>query len=152
MRSTQIIKNCSSILCTCLHHMVILRTRNKITDFFMILAWASPFKVPIGILDIVDEQTTDNAPWQKLIWALTEWAKIRGCDLLSCIVVYLELKDVSFFLHQTKNFLNIGPSEYIWIKDLLNIEPSKYRTFWTNIFWTSGLLNIGPSEYRTFWT
>ena len=23
--------------------MVILRTRNKITDFFMILAWASPF-------------------------------------------------------------------------------------------------------------
>ena len=25
--------------------MVILRTRNKITDFFMILAWASPFKI-----------------------------------------------------------------------------------------------------------
>ena len=25
--------------------MVILRTRNKITDFFMILAWASPFNV-----------------------------------------------------------------------------------------------------------
>ena len=24
--------------------MVILRPRNKITDFFMILAWASPFK------------------------------------------------------------------------------------------------------------
>ena len=24
--------------------MVILRTQNKITDFFMILAWASPFK------------------------------------------------------------------------------------------------------------
>ena len=23
--------------------MVILKTRNKITDFFMILAWASPF-------------------------------------------------------------------------------------------------------------
>ena len=43
MRSTQIIKICSSSLCTCLHHMVILRTRNKITDFLMILAWASPF-------------------------------------------------------------------------------------------------------------
>ena len=25
--------------------MVILRTRNKITDFLMILAWASPFKI-----------------------------------------------------------------------------------------------------------
>ena len=25
--------------------MVILRTQNKITDFFMILAWASPFKL-----------------------------------------------------------------------------------------------------------
>ena len=24
--------------------MVILRSQNKITDFFMILAWASPFK------------------------------------------------------------------------------------------------------------
>ena len=43
MRSTKIIKNCSSSLCTCLHHMVILRNRNKITDFLMILAWASPF-------------------------------------------------------------------------------------------------------------
>ena len=45
MRSTKIIKICSSSLCTCLHHMVILRTRNKITDFFMILAWASPFNL-----------------------------------------------------------------------------------------------------------
>ena len=26
--------------------MVILRTRNKITDFLMISAWASPFKCP----------------------------------------------------------------------------------------------------------
>ena len=47
MRSTKIKKNfCSSSLCTCLHHhhMVILRSQNKITDFFMILGWASPFK------------------------------------------------------------------------------------------------------------
>ena len=34
---------CISSLWTCLHHMVILRSQNKITDFFMILAWASPF-------------------------------------------------------------------------------------------------------------
>ena len=45
MRSTKIIKICSSSLCTCLHHMVILRTRNKITNFLMILGWASPFNV-----------------------------------------------------------------------------------------------------------
>ena len=45
MRSTKIIKICSSSPCTCLHHMVILRTRNKITDFFMMLAWASPFNI-----------------------------------------------------------------------------------------------------------
>ena len=44
MRNTKIIKICSFSLCTCLHHMVILKTRNKITDFLMILAWASPFK------------------------------------------------------------------------------------------------------------
>ena len=35
---------CSSALWTCLHHMIILRSQNKITDFLMILAWASPFK------------------------------------------------------------------------------------------------------------
>ena len=28
--------------------MVILRSQNKITDFFMILAWASAFNVPGG--------------------------------------------------------------------------------------------------------
>ena len=44
MRSTKIKKNCSSSLWTCLHHMVILRSQNKITDFFMILAWDCPFK------------------------------------------------------------------------------------------------------------
>ena len=29
--------------------MVILRTRNKITDFLMILAWASPFKAKYNL-------------------------------------------------------------------------------------------------------
>ena len=47
MRSTKIIKICSSSLRTYLHHMVILRTRNKITDFLMILAWASPLKLSL---------------------------------------------------------------------------------------------------------
>ena len=36
---------CSSSLWTCLHDMVILRSQNKITDFFMILAWVSPFNM-----------------------------------------------------------------------------------------------------------
>ena len=35
---------CSSSLWTCLHHMVMLISQNKITDYFMILAWACPFK------------------------------------------------------------------------------------------------------------
>ena len=30
--------------------MVILRTRNKITDFLMILAWASPFNLGVSWL------------------------------------------------------------------------------------------------------
>ena len=30
--------------------MVILRTRNKITDFLMILAWASPFNIVFAII------------------------------------------------------------------------------------------------------
>ena len=45
MRSRKIKNFCSSSLWTCLHHMVILRCQNTITDFLMILAWASPFKV-----------------------------------------------------------------------------------------------------------
>ena len=36
---------CSSSLWTCLHHMVILRSQNEITNFLMILAWASPFNI-----------------------------------------------------------------------------------------------------------
>ena len=31
-------KVCSSSLCTCSHHKVVLRRQNKNTDFFMILA------------------------------------------------------------------------------------------------------------------
>ena len=38
-------KNCSSGLWTCSHHMVISGSQNKITGFWMILAWASPFNV-----------------------------------------------------------------------------------------------------------
>ena len=45
--ATQKFKNfCSSNLWTSLDYMVILRSQNKITDFFMILAWANPFKGP----------------------------------------------------------------------------------------------------------
>ena len=36
---------CSSSLWTCLHHMAILRSQNKITDFLVILAQASPFNM-----------------------------------------------------------------------------------------------------------
>ena len=63
MRSTKIIKNCSSnvSLCTCLHHMVILRTRNKNTDFLMILAWASPFNGKLSDCNMLKAvQTVDE--------------------------------------------------------------------------------------------
>ena len=44
--------------------MVILRTRNKITDFFMILAWASPFKLKLSELYILscEEGIAPSAP------------------------------------------------------------------------------------------
>ena len=38
---------CSSSLWTCLHHIV--SSQNKITDFCVILAWASPFKLRLHI-------------------------------------------------------------------------------------------------------
>ena len=50
--------------------MVILRTRNKITDFLMILAWASPFKcspkrhkVPYSSLGFHDDETLPWLQW-----------------------------------------------------------------------------------------
>ena len=62
MRSTKIIKICSSSLCTCLHHMVILRTRNKITDFLMILAWASSFNISGTIIGVNPSGGSVSAP------------------------------------------------------------------------------------------
>ena len=44
MRSTKIKIKCSSSLWICSHHMVILISENKITDFLLILAWPSPLK------------------------------------------------------------------------------------------------------------
>ena len=38
-------------LWTCLHHMVIFKSQNKITDFWMILAWASPFNLHIACIN-----------------------------------------------------------------------------------------------------
>ena len=40
---------CSSSLWTSLNHMVILRSQNKITDFFMILAWVWDFNYDLNI-------------------------------------------------------------------------------------------------------
>ena len=42
--------------------MVILRTRNKITDFFMILAWASPFNL---LTATGQSEIKSNDPWYK---------------------------------------------------------------------------------------
>ena len=62
MRSTKIKKNfCSSTvsLWTSLHHMVILRNQNKITDFLMILAWLSRFNVRnVSALRCCDDEST----------------------------------------------------------------------------------------------
>ena len=41
-------------------HMVILRSENKIIDFFMILAWASPLN--IGLCPIVPSNASPPPP------------------------------------------------------------------------------------------
>ena len=51
---------CSSSLWTCLHHMVILRNQNKITDFLMILALASPFKA-LNLFDVLEYYTIPSS-------------------------------------------------------------------------------------------
>ena len=51
--------------------MVILRTRNKITDFLMILAWASPFKSNFQLLEVVDRSSEEQLQVGKTIKELS---------------------------------------------------------------------------------
>ena len=75
--AAQKIKNiCSSSLWTCLHHMVILRSQNKITDFLMILAWASPFKCILKIL------------CNRLIWSFHPLISLSVCIHLCIFLRY----------------------------------------------------------------
>ena len=50
--------------------MVILRTRNKITDFLMILAWASPF-------NNIDSRTENNSTYH-LIFSMFNIRLVRS--------------------------------------------------------------------------
>ena len=59
--AAQKIKNfCSSSLWTCLHHMVILRSQNKITDV-MTLAWVWAFNYPFISIYINRESIVNRA-------------------------------------------------------------------------------------------
>ena len=78
MRSRQIKNLCSSSLWTCLHHMVILGSQNKITDFFMILAWASPFNIQAQMLAAIKEHS-EYTPGKKTIISL-KFCKVL-CDI-----------------------------------------------------------------------
>ena len=61
-------------LWTCLHHMVILRTQNKITDFLMILAWASPFNlVHMVMFYIVRFTLMSSTRVNEFCWFLTQF-------------------------------------------------------------------------------
>ena len=54
---------CSSSLWKCLHHLIILRSQNKIIDFFMILAWTSPLNMlNIGLCPIVPSNPPPPPP------------------------------------------------------------------------------------------
>ena len=113
MRSTKIIKICSSSLCTCLHHMVILRTRNKITDFMMILAWASPFK--------------EFSRFKTTIFFIIFEVNSFFFGILNLVFGTMNLN------FGVTNLRNNEPSEHrtFGTTDLRNIEPSEQRTFGT---------------------
>ena len=56
--------------------MVILRTRNKITDFLMILAWASPFNLSLDDVSCthrVGRVSGDNKKPRAIICRFTNW-------------------------------------------------------------------------------
>ena len=116
MRSTKIIKICSSSLCTCLHHMVILGTRNKITDFFMILAWASPFKHWKCNMQKCVIRTTVGDPrkknWQIVIFNNHVMSGIfqflETCELFWTVSISIKWCCVSFFV----NYINHGEQRF----------------------------------------
>ena len=49
-----------------LDHMVILISQNKITDFFMTLAWACPFEVVVHYVERARLITEIEATWIQL--------------------------------------------------------------------------------------
>ena len=58
--------------------MVILRTRNKITDFLMILAWASPFNLfHLGIIEMLYTLSEVGLYDQYLLWKIDQYV-LRG--------------------------------------------------------------------------
>ena len=73
--AAQKLKNvCSSSIWTWLHHMDILGSQNKITDFFMILAWACPFKQILVIftqLKLWIAVARHNFKWVNIFFYLT---------------------------------------------------------------------------------
>ena len=57
--------------------MVILRTRNKITDFLMILAWASPFKWFCNTLKTVHSVDEKIMTWEQPTNDAMRWVIIK---------------------------------------------------------------------------
>ena len=100
--AAQKLKNfCSSSLLTCLHHMVILRNQNKITDFLMILAWASPF----NRLFLQLQANTNN--WPHVFLVLDCWCTVwdAGPALKLLCVAAPCFGVVSVLAHRRRRFI-----------------------------------------------
>ena len=72
---------CSSSLWTCLHHMVILRSQNKITDFLMVLAWASPFRY--HLLNMLKKNVTSISNiWKQMTSILSNLNNFHSLEVV----------------------------------------------------------------------
>ena len=96
--------------------MVILRTRDKITDFLMILAWASPFKVTKNVGSTLVRcciQWTNIDSTSCVCWDMIEIQIIEQYNCITCIKTIILVMFVVSILNKgrTVNNKKIGNEE-----------------------------------------
>ena len=107
---------CRSSLWTCLHHMVIFRSQNKITDFLMILAWASSFNLPNHIPSL-----HRRTYLQKYLCFYEKDNASKGIKLIWSHLLWLIMTLSSWWL-----IISIAPP-YSWNLNHLIIYPLLYQ-------------------------
>ena len=121
MRSRK--KNCS--------HMVIIRSQNKITDFLMILAWASPYKLKKWTKDVYNYTSVSHGPSRTKGNYMATFIR-RLYFLLLAFSTQAIHSDIHSDIHIIQIYISVntlfsGLSWYSLRRDLLTISTCPFK-------------------------